>query len=171
MFEAMPIKDNAYLAALYEYMKDATNMTDVEALNFVRVCWQHHTDIRFVRLVADRKDLEDPADSPIVRNLRDELAHRESVHNDTLAHIYMQLNDAHRDLEQARHELEMSKSRVTSADISNLAKAFECVQQNRNLGKGYELNTVYRGKILNALENATEAYIKAIKQDEGEKDA
>lgn len=171
MFESLPVKDSKYLHELFRYIKEETEMADEYVHQFVMMCWRKHTDIDFVRLVSDRKDLEDPADSPIVRNLRDELANRESVHNDTLAHVHMQLNDAHRDLEQARHELEMSKSRVTSADISNLAKAFECVQQNRNLGKGYELNTVYRGKILNALENATEAYIKAIKQDEGEKDA
>lgn len=57
---------------------------------------------------------------------------------------------------------------ATSEDILNLAKAFEKIRQNRNLGGGYVLNAQYEDGILKAMKLATNRYIEELL---GENDA
>lgn len=54
---------------------------------------------------------------------------------------------------------------TTSEDILNLAKAFEKIRQNRNLGGGYVLNEVYEDGILKAMKLATNRYIAELSGD------
>lgn len=51
---------------------------------------------------------------------------------------------------------------ITSEDILNLAKAFEKIRQNRNLGNGYVLNAQYEDGILKAMKLATNRYIEEL---------
>lgn len=52
--------------------------------------------------------------------------------------------------------------KANSQDILNLANAYAILRQNRDRGGGYSLSDRYSDGILDALEDATSNYLKAL---------
>lgn len=155
--DAIQEEQSKYMQDVCDYMVHSIGMQTEEAMKFAFACWACRDDPDFLTLVSGKINMCGQEDSKFARGMRDHIRMLENNLHDVKA----QLDESAKELSKAREAL---KTKATSGDIFNLCKAFEAIQQNKNVGNGYELNVRYRDGILNALEKTTENYTRTIQQ-------